>query len=296
MFKKLKRRKKLAGLLSLAVFLVIFLAAAWPPAAFPVERVVTIPEGVSVLTASRELDERGALRSPLLFRLLVKMFGPRRGVIAGDYWFERPLSAPRLAWRLVNGRLSNKPLKLTVPEGLTAEATALLLAGRLPNLATSTFVSLARPYAGRLLPDTYFFPPKLDAAGAVQLMVDNFARQLASREEKISASGHAFSDVIVMASLVEREAADLFDRRQIAGILWKRLATGMPLQVDVDPSTYEAKGLPAEPLANPSLAAIDAVLDPADSPYWFYLADAKGITHYAEDFDKHRSNIKKYLK
>lgn len=293
---KLKRQKRLALLLAGLVLLAGLTAALWPPRTFPVNQVVAVSEGGSVMAVSRQLKVGSVLRSPLLFRLLIGLLGSKSGVIAGDYWFERPLAAPELAWRLSRGVLSKKPLKLTIPEGLTATSTASLLANRLPGFATSTFINLAEAYPGRLLPDTYFFPPSLDAAGTVRLMVDNFTNQVESRGPAIKASGESFGDVLTMASLVEKEAADEADRRLIAGILWKRLRDGMPLQVDVDPSTYTYKGLPPRPINNPSLAAIDAVLDPTASPYWFYIADNHMVTHYAKDFDEHRANIKKYLK
>ena len=124
-------------------------------------------------------------------------------------------------------------------------------------------------------------------------------------------------DVIIMASMLEKEARQLETRRVIAGILWKRLERGMPLQVDAvfgyildrdtfSPSlndlsinspynTYTHTGLPPGPIGNPGLESLDAALHPVETPYWYYLTGADGTMHYARTFAEHVAN-RKYLK
>jgi UPF0755 protein len=120
-----------------------------------------------------------------------------------------------------------------------------------------------------------------------------------------------------MASLVEEEARTLETRRTIAGILWKRLKLGMPLQVDaVFPyiigkntyelsigdlaldspyNTYKYAGLPPAPITNPGLDAMLAAVTPTDSPYLYYLSDRNGKMHYARTHDGHLANKAAYL-
>jgi UPF0755 protein len=129
----------------------------------------------------------------------------------------------------------------------------------------------------------------------------------------------------VLASLVEREVPLAEDQRRVAGILEKRLAVGMPLQVDatichikkiragssvgcyplspldfaVDSpyNTYLHMGLPPQPIGNPGIQAIMAVLDPLPSRYWYYLSDpATGKTVWSETLDEQEANRVKYLK
>ena len=98
-----------------------------------------------------------------------------------------------------------------------------------------------------------------------------------------------------MASVIEREAKGDIDRELISGILWKRIAMNMPLQVDASPETYKTKGLPRSPISNPGLAAIKAAVYPKNSSYLYYLHDKSGIIHYAENLSEHNKNARKYL-
>lgn len=99
-----------------------------------------------------------------------------------------------------------------------------------------------------------------------------------------------------MASILEGEAKGKEDIGLISGILWKRISLGMPLQVDVDRSTYEKKGFPVAPLNNPGLMSINASLNPIASKYLYYLHDKNGKVHYATSYEEHKRNINNYLK
>lgn len=125
------------------------------------------------------------------------------------------------------------------------------------------------------------------------------------------------SDVIIMASILEGEALPK-DRQVVAGILWKRLSIGMPLQVDatfryingkgtydltaddlkIDSpyNTYIHKGLPPGPISNPGIDAISASLNPIPTKYLYYLTEKDGTIHYAKTFTEHIANKNKYLK
>jgi UPF0755 protein len=117
---------------------------------------------------------------------------------------------------------------------------------------------------------------------------------------------------------MEEEARTFATWQTIAGILWKRLDEGMPLQVDaVFPyifgdrpydltngdlltdslyNTYKYAGLPPGPITNPGVVAIRAAVTPIETPYWFYLSDADGNMHYAVTHDEHLQNREKYLR
>jgi UPF0755 protein len=125
------------------------------------------------------------------------------------------------------------------------------------------------------------------------------------------------SSVIIMASILEREATSSSDRRIIAGILWKRLDDRMPLQVDAALAyvlnkdgtkltsadlattslfnTYKNLGLPPTPIGNPGLSAIEDAISPASTTYWYYLSDSKGNIHYSSTYDEQIANEAKYL-
>jgi UPF0755 protein len=131
-------------------------------------------------------------------------------------------------------------------------------------------------------------------------------------------SGLSAEEVIILASIIEREANTFESMKMISGILQGRMAIGMPLQADasieyvldkplkeltpedlkVDSpyNTYTNKGLPPTPIGNPGTEAIKAVLEPTVSDYVYYITDNEGNFHYAKDFDEHRANVAKYLR
>lgn len=142
----------------------------------------------------------------------------------------------------------------------------------------------------------------------IEKLTDNFYQK----------TGSTSPEIIIMASLLEKEAKTEQDRKIISGILWKRLDVGMPLQVDASLNyingktsaemtqkdlnqdspynTYKYKGLPLTPICNPGLDAISVALNPISSPYWYYLSDKNGIIHFAKTFEEHKENKFKYLR
>lgn len=286
-----------------AIFISLFIpltiiaaAASAPPRHFPVNQTIEIPAGASVKRIADQLHEAGVILSPRLFRSLVARPGLGQSLRAGLYEFERPLSAYEMAERLRRGEYAAAPVKLTIPEGWSAEQVAVLVNELFPHLSAAAFLEAAEGFEGALFPDTYFLPPHLSAEQLVTQLRNNFTERLGELERQIADSGRTLGEVIKMASLVEEEAASAADRRLIAGILWKRFDADRRLEVDVEPATYETAGLPERPIVSPGLEAIQAVLEPTDSDYWFYLSDEDGTTHYAEDYEEHQQNIDKYLK
>lgn len=292
-----KRPRHFLRLIAAALILlgVYGLWATRAAADFPVGRAVAIPEGATISRTGEILQAANAVRSPLVFRAALGLLGGNSGARAGDYWFEKPLSTWQVAWRLARGEFTDEPVRVTVPEGLSAEALVNLLLKKFPRLERPELEALIAARLGELLPDTYFWPPGITAEKVITNMVRNFERQTAPLAAAIAAAGRPQQEILALASLVEKEASDYETRRLIAGVLWKRLDAGMPLQVDVAPETYEKKDLPPGPIANVSLAALRATLDPEPSDYWYYLSDRRGETHYAVDFSEHKENKSKYL-
>lgn len=300
------------------ILFVVLLFFLFPPSAFPVHHSFEVKEGIYLMSLSQELAEQSIVRSPLLLRFFIRLFASERDIIAGTYFWEQPLSTSVVAWRLTHGWFGIEPVKVTIPEGVTVREMAAILEKYLPTFAAEKFVLLATPLEGYLFPDTYFFPPDTTAEKVIDKMRANFKRQLMSLQPWIVASGLPLPDIITMASLLEEEASLYDTRRVIAGILWKRLASNMPLQVDaifvyilgknsfelttadlqVDSTynTYKYTGLPAGPITNPGRESILAAILPLDSPYWFYLSDRSGNMHYARDFNEHKANKQRYLR
>lgn len=266
------------------------------PANFPAPYRITVTEGESVADISRQLADHHVIRSTKVFDITMRLLGGDRSLSQGEYVFDQPLSTFSIAMRFAGKDFGISRTKVTFPEGYTNEQMAVHLQEIFPTFDTAQFLTLANGQQGYLFPDTYSFFPTPTPAMVIAAMQQNYQNKLAPLEESIAQTGHSESDIITMASIIEKEAHGDNDRAMIAGILWNRIAKGIPLEVDAATVTYTEKGLPAAPIDNPGLAAIMAAIHPATTSYLYYLHDASGNIHYASTYQQHEQNIKEYLK
>lgn len=299
------------------IAIILLLCTFRPPKEFPAQKVIQIGQGISLAQVSNLLKEEHVIRSTLLFEISVILLGGETRLQAGDYYFTKPLSLPVIASRFTHGEFGLSPMKITILEGYGVADIARVLKEKLLDFDETTFIAHARNWEGFLFPDTYFFLPHIPPDDVIKIMNDNFKRKIQPLDEKIRKFGKSEHDIVTMASIIEREAMTFEDRRMVSGILWKRIAIGMPLQVDatflyvngettahlstqdlaIDSpyNTYRYKGLPKGPIGNPGLDAILAALEPKKSPYLYYLSDKNGTMHYSKTFEEHKSNKEKYL-
>ncbi len=266
------------------------------PIDFPVGTIFHVEEGLSLRSVSLQLKKTGVIRSRTVFEAFVIILGKERRIMSADYYFENNLPVYEVARRIVKGEHNMAPITLTIPEGFDVSQIADTASFVLPNFNKNLFLEVAKSFEGYLFPDTYFFFSTDTEKDVLQSMKNNFNSKIKSILPEITKMGKTEKEIIILASLVEREAKGDADREFISGILWKRLSLGMPLQVDAEPSTYKTKGLPANPIANPGLESINAALYPRSSPYLYYLHDKEGGIHFAKSFEEHRRNVLKYLK
>lgn len=307
-----------AILVLVIVGFIVVITTSVPPSTFPRDTVVRISKDMTISAAGELLKEKGIIRSVLAYKIYVVLLHDGKGIQAGSYLFGDPQSALRVAYRTAYGFKDIQKIKLTFIEGKNSKELAALIKKNIPDFDVEDFLERAKKYEGYLFPETYFLDPDVRPGEVVDMMRDQFDTAIRPLSDAIATSTRSLKDIITMASIVEEEAGTDTDRRIIAGILWKRLDKGMPLQVDVpfyyfmDKSssegitlkdlamespynTYLNKGLPPTPISNPSLGAIKAALYPVNSPYYFYLADKKGVTHYAVTHDGHVINKSTYL-
>lgn len=288
-----------------------------PPSDFPSDKIVVIARGTSVPEITEQLFKERIVAHPTLLRFVLRITGTATRVQTGAYLFKKPQNLLVLAYRLVTGSYDIAPARITLPEGITVRETAELISEKLPEISKNDFIRVAKPYEGYLFPDTYVFSSGEDAESIVATMRENFSAKITTLSDKISASGRSTADIVIMASLLEKEARSTEVRRIISGILWNRLKLGMPLQVDAvfgyifnrdtySPSyedlkvespynTYIHTGLPPGPINNPGLDAIESAINPAKTNYLFYLTDKNGVMHYATNYATHQTNQRKYL-
>ncbi len=319
------RRTIIISLVLGAVALILYTTVIQPPENFPTDELVNIPEGATTSQVGQILSENGVIRNAIAFRMLVEVMGSQRGVHAGDYLFKQPVDIFTVAHALVAGQFGLEPQRIRIPEGATNVLISDVFASQMQRFSQQDFMAKATPLEGYLFPDTYFFLPNATADTVIETMRQNFEAHLnatstlstSTLSQLITSSGHSLSDVVIMASIIEREAPGMQDRRIIAGILWNRLKKGMLLQTDVPLTaftgkadsqltkadlassspynTYTHKGLPPGAIGNPSFESLEAAADPVKTDYLYFLADRSGVTHYAKTYAQHMINVRRYL-
>jgi UPF0755 protein len=246
------------------------------------------------------------------------VLGQKR-IIAGDYYFEKPVTVFTVVSRLLKGDFGLVQRGVLITEGLNSTEIAEVIIKTIPKFDKDGFISEAKKHEGYLFPDTYFFAPNEKPENVIAVMRENFARSTASLAEDIEKSAKSLEDIVIVASIVEDETHTIENKRIVAGILWKRLKMGMPLQMDStlryvsgkasheitkeelededNPyNTYANKGLPPTPVSNPGVDAIRAAIAPTNTKYLYFLSDSNGGMHYAVDFAGHKANREAYLR
>jgi UPF0755 protein len=312
------------------LFLVLVLGAGiaavwWNDAISPVDVntsesvIFVVPQGESVRSIASRLSEEELIRSATGFYMLVKIMGIERELQAGDFRLNRAMNARQIAEELTHGSLD---VWVTTLEGWRSEEVANKLAKEL-DIPEQLFLQYVKE--GYMFPDTYLIPREATPAAIAELFQDTFnARVTDTMRQDAARLGLTFEEVVVMASIVEREGRTDEDRPVIAGILLKRLDADWPLQADAtlqyalgyQPAdktwwkksltqedkgvrsafnTYTNTGLPPAPISNPGLASIKAVLYPQETDFWYYLHDPVGAVHYGRTLEEHNENIANFL-
>lgn len=284
---------------------------------------VTVPKGASVQSVARLLKSKNLIREPNAFAIL----GRGKSVRAGTYDIA-PSEAPAVILdRLVRGDVVEIPMvKVAIPEGFTlrqiaarleekklGDAAAYLDLTEKQGKSFEASKPLPAKLEGYLFPATYEFEQGAEPRAVVQKMVTTFDQRLADKGAALAKVGRPLGEVVTIASMIEREARVPQDRTKISGVIYNRLAKGMPLQIDatvqyargehkerllyrdleVDSpyNTYKVRGLPPGPICSPGEASIDAALTPEKSDYLYYVAKPDGSHLFGRTMAEHQRNI-----
>ncbi len=307
-----------------------------------------IVSGETAATVSERLQEQGLISDANLFRLYMRYYGIDQRLAAGDFEVAPSMTMGRIAETLQRSRIQE--ISVTIPEGLRAEEVADLL--NIQGIMDGdAFLALVRggsasaramgdyPFVsdslntleGYLFPDTYRLPARAVPADLIQRMLDNFGLRVTDDVlAPARAAGRDLTQVIIMASIVEREATRADERPLIASVYWNRVSGacsketgGAYLQADPTvqyaagkagewwwkpPSveayqeiqspynTYLRAGLPPAAIASPGLSAIEAAAKPAETRYCFFVATGDGSHVFAMTLAEHEANRAKYQK
>jgi UPF0755 protein len=328
--------RKLAILLLLLVLaaggaaVALYLRLQQPYRGYPgAEQLVEIPAGSGTRTIGDRLVAAGVVRDPLTFRAALLVSGQARVLKAGEYRFDRPLTALEAIGKIARGDVY--VVTVTIPEGLTIREMAALAESRGVGTAAEFIKGAndrslmqgldpsARNLEGYLFPDTYPVT-RTDSRRLVRAMVDGFEHVLTpAMREAVEQRGLSLHQMVTLASIVEKEAARPDERPIVAAVYLNRIRRGIPLQCDPTViyalqlagkyngnlrrddlmfdspyNTYRYPGLPPGPIASPGRAALDAAIHPADVDYLYFVSRNDGSHAFARTLDEHNRNVQKY--
>lgn len=220
-------------------------------------------------------------------------------------------------------------MAFTAPEGWTIKEMdaeladmGLIGAGAFEDCAKECsfdydFLEKGESIEGYLFPDTYFIDSStFKSEDLINMMLKNFDSKVTDQMvADLEADGRTLSEVVNVASMVEREVRTEDDLPIVAGIIWKRYDNDWYLGIDAtllyvqddnelsaddlaDDTPYNTRlniGLPPTPISNPGLASLMATIYPEDSEYYYYLTDSEGTVHYAATNEEHEANKDQYL-
>ncbi|PIZ74084.1 endolytic transglycosylase MltG [Candidatus Peregrinibacteria bacterium CG_4_10_14_0_2_um_filter_43_11] len=290
--------------------------------------VVEIKKGSSIDTIAETLYQKKLIASPMIFKLYLKQNELAHQVKAGRIVLKSNQTLPEIVQALVEGK--TEELAVTVLEGWTANQIGEQLEkigvttqkDFMECVKTCVFVFDFLPkngLEGYLYPDTYFIDSEgFDSKTFIRRMLSTFKNHIDSADEAvIQKSARTLEEIVIVASIVEREERNSSERPRVAGILWKRLDNNIGLGVDAtilyalgrtkggltahdlaiqSPyNTRKYRGLPPTPISNPGVESLEAAIYPQKSDYLYYLHDSEGGIHYGKTLKEHNANKAKYL-
>lgn len=278
---------------------------------------IEIEKGESVSNISKKLESKGLVNSSIIFYLYERIKDKK--IVAGKYLIPDNLTLVEIANVLEKGERQVR--RITIPEGWRMEQIATYLEANTGILALD-FLQEARGKEGKLFPDTYELMDQPTAKEVIQKMDDNYLFRISELSPT--------DDQLVLASIIEREAASDSERADIAGVFANRLKIGMKLEADPTVqyqkdsnnypqiglisytfwqklipgdlrgvqgphNTYLRSGLPSSPICNPGLKSIEAAVKPASHDYYFFLHGSDGNIYFSKNEEEHNRKKALYL-
>jgi UPF0755 protein len=294
------------------------------------KRRFTVPQGSTANALGASLAEAGLVDSADRWKLYLKLSGEGGCLKAGDFELAPNMSLPEIMDTLCGVPLADD-VPFTVVEGWRIRDIDAALADA-GHIEAGEYTALAEAYdglelpfeptgptlEGYLYPDTYqVSPTSFEVDAFIERQVETFWERF-GQEHAAGWQGHDLHEVVVMASMLEREEPNPEHRPTTAGILYKRLDGGWALGVDAtsrytlqnwnersafirqlkdpeDPyNTRLRQGLPPTAIGNPAIQSLEAAVAPVETEYWYYLHDSKGVVHWARNGREHENNRAKY--
>lgn len=296
----------------------------------PVTSIVGIPKGSGFIRITEILSEAGLVSNRPFFWILA--FGKQAAahIRAGEYELSSAMSPSQIIDKLVRGEIKSYPV--TLPEDITVkDVVERLSAFNLIN--EQEFMTLATDKGflascdiesdsieGYLYPNTYKFDRSMTTKEVVRTLVKEFWKKVTPElRKRAEEMGLTITEWVTLASIIGKESGNNEEKPLISAVFHNRLALGMKLQSDptavyhlvngndavkkiqrkhlltVTPhNTYQIKGLPPGPIANPGIDSLRAALYPAKVDYLYFVAKNDGTHHFSASIEAHNRAVLKY--
>ena len=282
------------------------------------QKVVNIPSGTNAKEIVYILEKNEIIRkNNYTFRILIKLMKLEDQLKYGEYNLSPSMNMIQILDKLVKGEVI--VYKITIPEGYTSSQIAELLEKN-EVAEKEAFLKLVKDGEktpeGYLFPDTYEVPKKYGAEKMASIMLANFNQVALVNKftDKAEEIGFSLDEIIILASIIEKEAKFTEEKSKVSSVFHNRLKTGMKLQscatiqyileepkekldendlkIESHYNTYLYKGLPPEAICNPGLDSIIAALEPAEEDYLYFVLGENGRHIFSKTYKEHLKNKK----
>lgn len=290
------------------------------------QEVFVIPENQKGFEVVKTLKDKKLIKNAQVFELLFNIFSKDKKVLSGGYRLNMGMNTfqilskvtgkPDLVWVTLSGCIRKEQVGEILAKALNWTPDEL-------EKWNTVYTNSKPEYKeGVYYPDTYLIPVDETGEQIAQRLINRFNEKFAPYADKYLVANIRWTTGLKIASLIAREAAGNQDMKLISGIIWNRLNTGIPLQIDATMqytlgknkmgkwwgsidinekqnespyNSYLHKGLPPTPICSPSIDYIEAALNPEETTYLYYLHDHNKQIHCAETYEEHVLNIREYL-
>jgi UPF0755 protein len=289
-----------------------------------------IPKHSGLKNIALELKRAGVIRSDKLFILSVLLRGDKSRLKAGEYEFEPGDSLSQIIEKLVRGDAVIH--KVTIPEGFTMNEIAELLE-RDGIMSKEAFLEKARSsefarellgdpsltsLEGYLFPDSYSYKKGITPDELIRMMVARFKEVYVPLRAKAGELDLTDREIVTLASIIEKETGNSYERPLVSAVFHNRLKLGMRLESDPTViygmssfdgnlrkkdlktetryNTYVISGLPPGPISNPGRDSLEAALNPAQVNFLYFVSKGDGTHEFSSNYGDHRRAVNEYQK
>ncbi len=275
-------------------------------------KVVYIKQGQTVNEIVKTLKNENLIKSQFLFNVLLKLTGNDKKIQYGEYSFQGEISKLDIVEKLINGNYYYR--KITIPECSSIKEILDIVNNNIFLIGNISKI----PSEGTIFPDTYFFQRNDDKNVIISRMQKKMDKAVASIWRNDNELLQSQGDLINLASLIEAEAKNNFEKYIISSVFYNRIKIGMKLQSDPtilyyknlkskiktrkifkkdllsdNPwNTYTRKGLPLTAICSPGIKALDAAMNPRKTSFLYFVADGIGGHRFSDNYKEHVANIK----